>query len=459
MNAAKTSRVSRRQFLGLVGIAAGATTLSGCSAAGWGFRGGSSTSTELTYALWDPHEQVGYQQSIDVFQKRNPDIHVTIEQIPYNNFQQKITAQYISGDAPDVFWVNTPWLGDWATGGLLTDIAGRVKTAGIDLGQYVDGLVDLHRDGSKLFGLPKDWDTIAIYYNKEHLAKAGFRTAPTDLAWNPTDGGTWLHFLKQITLDSKGRNALDASFDHSDIAVYATAMTNELQAIFGNYMAMNGGGVLPRSYATKSIFDSAENRATMSFLTDMLHAAHVIVPNGETGPNGDSTNSETIFASGRMAMWQAGDWNTVSVSQLSNFHVGVMPLPSGPKGRISLINGLIDGIASNTRHPEAAWKLVEWLGSAESQTILGSGGYVWPAIERLDPLFQSYWKKKGVDVTPFLTEAKGHTVNFPVGTGLNEALTDVATALGPTFLGQASVSSGLASATEILDYRISYATS
>ncbi|MCU1527618.1 MAG: hypothetical protein JWP75_1381 [Frondihabitans sp.] len=453
------SRVSRRQFLGLVGVAAGATTLAGCSAAGWGFRGSSSGTTELTYALWDAVQQVGYQKSIDEFQRRNPDIHVTIEQIPYGNYQQKITAQYISGDAPDVFWVNTPWLGDWAKGGLLTDVAPRVKSAGIDLGQYIPSLVDLHRDGSKLWGLPKDWDTIAIYYNKQHLEKAGFRNAPTDLSWNPSDGGSYLHFLKQITIDHKGRNALDAAFDPGSIDVYAIASTNEFQAIYGSYMAMNGGGMLPHPYATSSILDSKANRETMTFLTDMLRSAHVVVPNGETGPNGDSTNSQTIFSSGRMAMWQAGDWNTGALSGLSNFKVGVMPLPSGPKGRISVINGLTDGIVSNTKHPNEAWRLVKWLGSADSQRIMGGGGYIWPAIKSLDPLFQTYWKKKGVDVSPFLTEAQDHTVNFPVGTGMNEALNNVTTALGPTFLGTKSVTAGLASAQDILNYRISYQSS
>ncbi|BDZ49564.1 sugar ABC transporter substrate-binding lipoprotein UspC [Frondihabitans sucicola] len=458
MSPQKSTGVSRRQFLGLTGAAAGTLALAGCSASSWGFRGAGSKTAEITYALWDANQQVGYQKSIDEFQRANPDVHVTIEQIPYGNYQQKITAQYISGDAPDVFWVNTPWLGDWAKGGLLTDIAPRAKKANIDFGQYIPTLVDLHRDGSKLWGLPKDWDTIAIYYNKQHLAKAGFRTPPTDLAWNPEDGGSWLHFLKQVTLDHKGRNALDPAFDPGNVDVYATAMTNEFQAIFGSYLAMNGGAMLPHAYATKSVFDSKANRKTMTFLTEMLHAAHVLVPNGETGPNGNSNNSQTIFASGRMAMWQAGDWNTGSLAGLSDFHVGVIPLPIGPKGRISVINGLTDGIASNTRNPEAAWRLVQWLGSEKSQRIMGSGGYIWPAIEKLDPLFQSYWKKKGVDVTPFLTEAQGKVVNFPVGTGMNEALSNVETALGPTFLGQKSATSGLASATEILDYRISYAT-
>ena len=57
------------------------TLLSSC--AGWGFSSSNSGGTvTLTYALWDPHEQVGYQQSIAEFERLHPDINVDIENIP-----------------------------------------------------------------------------------------------------------------------------------------------------------------------------------------------------------------------------------------------------------------------------------------------------------------------------------------------------------------------------------------
>lgn len=430
--------------------------LTGCSAAGWGLPGGGGSKVQLTYALWDPYEQVGYQKSVNLFEKEHPNIHVTIEQIPYNSYQQKITAQYISGNAPDVFWVNTPWLGDWIKGKLLTDITDRVHAAHIDLSQYYSSLVKLHEYHGRLYGLPKDWDTIALYYNRDYFKKLGIKTAPTNLKWNPTNGGTFLQFLKKVTTDTRGRNALDPKFNPNSVKTYAIAMTNDLQGIFGSYFAMNGGSILPKPFAAKSSIDSPQNKETLSFLTSMLQKAHVLVPGGQTGPNGGSDNSETLFSTSRTAMWQTGDWQTNSLSQLSAFKVGVMPLPAGPKGRISVFNGLTDGIVSNTPHPSEAWQLVQWLASARSQRILGSGGYIWPAIKSLDPLFLNYWKGKGIDVSPFLDEATGRTVNFPVATGLAEALTNVTTSLGPTFLGTASAASGLSSARKILDYRISY---
>jgi multiple sugar transport system substrate-binding protein len=117
------------------------------------------------------------------------------------------------------------------------------------------------------------------------------------------------------------------------------------------------------------------------------------------------------------------------------FPVGVATLPIGPVGRVSVFNGLIDGLNSHTKYPKQAWELEQWLGSPQSQAILGSGGYVWPAIRSLDPLFLKYWAKNGIDMSAFLTEAHGQVVNFPVSPGVGDALTEVVNDLGPAWLG------------------------
>jgi multiple sugar transport system substrate-binding protein len=451
-------RRGRRASLAAV-VALSMLVLTACAAGGWGVGGsGSAGKVNISYALWDPYEQIGYQKSINEFEKLHPNIHVTIQQIPYGSYQQKITAQYISGNAPDVFWVNTPWLGDWVKGGVLTNITRQVQAAHIDLAQYYPELVKLHQRNGQLYGLPKDWDTICFFYNKDYFKKIGAKP-DTNLTWQPDGSGTFLPYLRRLTTDKAGHNAASPHFNPRQVTTSATAEPNDYQSGFGNYVAMNGGSVLPKQYATTSTLDSAQNQATFRWLTRTLPGRHVVVPSSLTGPNGNNDNTLTLFSEGRIAMLQTGDWLTNAISQLSatTFKVGVMPLPTGPKGRISVFNGLTDGIASNTQHPQAAWELVQWLASARSQRILGSGGYVWPAIKRLDPLFAAYWKKKGVDVTPFLTEARGKTVTFPVATGLGEALTNVTTALGPTFLGRRSVGEGLRQADKIMTYRVAYA--
>jgi multiple sugar transport system substrate-binding protein len=201
-------------------IGAAVTLLSGC--AGWGFSGsGGGNTVTLTYALWDPHEQVGYQQSIDEFEKLHPDIKVDIENIPYGSYQQKITAEFITGGAPDLFWVNTPWLGSFIKNGMLTDLTPLIQRDHVDMSQYYPQLIAMHSRNGKIYGLPKDWDTIALYYNKNYFKKLNL-AVPDNLSWNADGTGSFVTFLKKATTDTSGHNALSPQFNPNKVATYAS---------------------------------------------------------------------------------------------------------------------------------------------------------------------------------------------------------------------------------------------
>ena len=434
-------------------IGAALTLLSGC--AGWGFSGsgGSGGKVTLTYALWDPHEQVGYQASIDEFEKLHPDIQVNIENIPYNSYEQKITAEFITGGAPDLFWVNTPWLGTFIQDGMLTNLAPLIKANHINMAQYYPQLVALHSRGSAIYGLPKDWDTIALYYNKAYFAKLHL-AVPANLSWNANGTGSFVTFLKEATTDTSGHNALSPQFNPGKVATYALGVDNDPQSGWGDYVAEVGGKVIPYPYAPVASMTSPQVNEGMSFLTKDLTDDNVIVPATESGPNANGNNLMQMFAQGQVAMWEAGDWNTTALKAAVTFPVGVATLPIGPDGRVSVFNGLIDGLNTHTPYPKQAWELEQWLGSPQSEAILGSGGYVWPAIRSLDPLFLQYWQKQGINMSAFLTEAHGNVVNFPVTPGVGDALTQIVSDLGPAWLGTESVSSALKTAQADADYAL-----
>jgi multiple sugar transport system substrate-binding protein len=445
--------VNGRVLARVAGGTVALTLLSGC--AGWGFGGSGSSNgvVNLTYALWDPHEQVGYQASIDEFEKLHPDIKVTIENIPYNSYEQKITAEFITGGAPDLFWVNTPWLGTFIQDGILTNIAPLIKSSDINMAQYYPQLVALHSRGSAIYGLPKDWDTIALYYNKAYFAKLHL-TVPANLSWNTGGTGSFVTFLKEATTDKAGHNALSPQFNPNQVATYALGVDNDIQGGWGNYVGELGGQVLSHPYAADTTLTTPAFDEGMTFLTKTLADDHVVVPATESGPNANGNNLLQMFSQGQVAMWEAGDWNTTNLKASVTFPVGVATLPIGPDGRVSVFNGLIDGLNSKTPYPKQAWELEQWLGSPQSQTILGSGGYVWPAIRSLDPLFLQYWQKQGIDMSAFLTEAQGKVINFPVSQGIGDALTEIVSDLGPVWLGTQSVSSALKTAQIDADYAL-----
>lgn len=429
--------------VGCVALLAGAAA---CSSGGSGGSGGSGT-VNLTYAMWTTPEQAGYQKSIDAFEKAHPNIHVTIESIAYNDYQPKLTTEFSSGGGPDVYWVNTPMIATWLKDGVMENLTSKIKAAHIDLSQYLPALLRLHTFNGQLYGLPKDWDTIAYFYNIDYFRKHHI-TVPSNLTWNPANGGTWLTFLKKLTYDTSGRNALSPRFNQNSVATYATDSPNEMQWGFEPYLAENGVKLIPKPYAKNVSFDTPAGVQTFRFLTSLMYKYHVAVPGAALGTDAAANNSEDqqLFAQGKVAMIEGGDWETSGIQQEVKFPVGVLPAPCGPDGCWTVLNGLIDSVNAHSPNQQAAWELERWLFSPQSEKILGSAGYIWPGIASLDPLNAAYWKQHGIDMQPFLTESHWNVVYWPVTPGMNQAQLDIANQLAPAYLTGKNVARAVSAA-------------
>jgi multiple sugar transport system substrate-binding protein len=439
-----------RRLAAAGGCAALLTIAVACSSAPstTGGSGGSGNGKiNLTYAQWQTGETPGYQKSIDVFEKAHPNIHVTIETIPYNNYQTKLTTEFSSGGGPDIFWVNTPMIASWLKDGVMENLTAKIKAAHINLGQYLPTLVALHEFGGKLYGLPKDWDTIAYFYNINYFKRRHI-TIPANLSWNPSTGGSWLQFLRELTTDTSGHNALSSSFNPNSVATYGMDDPNEMQWGFEPYLAEDGVKLISAPYAKTVSFDTPAGVSTFQFLSNLMYKWHVALPGAALGTDAAADTSEDVqnFAKGKVAMIEAGDWITSGLPSEVKFPVGVLPFPAGPDGNWTVLNGLIDSINSRSPNQQAAWELEQWLGSPASEKILGGGGYIWPGIPSLDPLFLQYWKSKGIDMQPFLTESKWHVVYWPVTPGMNNAQLDIANQLAPAYLSGKNVAAAVSAA-------------
>lgn len=403
----------------------------------------SSSKTHLTYSLWDPNEEVGYKKSIAVFEQSHPNISVTVVQIPYTNYQQKLQQEFSSGGGPDLFWINTPWLSTWIKDHLVANIAPDIKKAHINMSQYIPALVSLHSYQGAIYGLPKDWDTIAVYYNENYFAKHHI-PVPKSWSWNLSNGGSFLHVLSEATIDTNGNNALSPKFNPGSVATYGAELDNGMQTGWGNFLAEDGVYTIPKAFASTVSFNTPKADQVFQFIRDLMYKYHVLVPGSELGANATDPTSQNnaLFAQGKIAMQIGGDWETTGTYAAvgKKFKIGVIPLPAGPDGTWSVFNGLIDGINPHTPHFKAAWELEQWLGSPASQKIMGEGGYVWPAIPSLDPLFAKYWASKGVSMSGFLSESKGHLTDWPNTPGMNQGLTDMQRDMGPIWLGPGTLS-------------------
>jgi maltose-binding protein MalE len=297
-------RGSPRRLAAAGGCLALLIAAAGCSSGGSGGSGGAAGSgtVNLTYAMWQTPEQAGYQKSIDQFEKAHPNIHVTIESFAYNDYQPKLTTEFSSGGGPDVYWVNTPMIASWLKDGAMEKLTPKIQSVNTDLSQYLSTLVDLHKFNGDLYGFPKDWDTIAYFYNADYFAKHHI-TIPSSLTWNPSDGGTWLTFLKELTYDTSGRNALSPAFNPDSVATYGTDSPNEMQWGFEPFLAENGVKIISQPYAKNVLFDTPAGTSTFQFLTDLMYKYHVSAPGSDLGTDAAANNTEdqTLFAQGKVA--------------------------------------------------------------------------------------------------------------------------------------------------------------
>nr|WP_062330608.1 sugar ABC transporter substrate-binding protein [Herbidospora sakaeratensis] len=430
----------------------GLLALTGCGGADEepGNGGGQVT---LDYWLWDDNQQASYQACADAFAAANPGITVKITQTAWAQYWQNLTTQLAAGDAPDVWTNQVSYYPQFVTSQQILDIQPYVEADKVDLSQYQDGLADLWTKDGKRYGLPKDWDTEAVVYNSDLLAKAGVDPAElANLTWNPQDGGTFEQVIAKLTVDSKGRNGLDPAFDKDDVAVYGYQPEwndgSQGQNGWGELAAANGFVYLDKNpWGTQYKYDDPKLIETIGWykaLTDKGFA-----------PRFDKQSTlgiDAVMNSGKAALTIAGSWTiNTYLGEGAQQKFALAPLPVGPTGtRKSAINGLSDAIWAGTENKDAAWKWVKYLGSAECQNTVGDNAVVFPAIKSATDRALAAHQAKGRDVQVYVdyTTTPGGTFLLPItdhGTEISQIVQD---ALQSVILGQISPADALTKANQ-----------
>ena len=203
--------VSRRRLL--TGSAALATGVAGAGVlAGCGGASATGDRIELDYWLWDALQLPAYSAAIDLFMEKNPDIYVRITQLGWDDYWTKLTASFVAESGPDAFTDHLARYPEFLRLGVITPLDGLQAIDELPSGQFQEGLQELWtgQDG-KRYGIPKDYDTIALLYDKAMLEEEGL--TPEDLEgldWNPEDGGSFERMLARLTVDTnepRGPNA------------------------------------------------------------------------------------------------------------------------------------------------------------------------------------------------------------------------------------------------------------
>lgn len=331
---------------------------------------------DLIYSIWDPVQEPGMTAVADAFNEKHDDIQVTVEVTPWDQYWTKLESSAQGGSMPDVFWMHSNEIAKYSEGSVLMDLTEAVDSSeAFDISQFPEELVDLYKDDEQILGVPKDYDTIGLWYNKELFDEAGIEYPNETWTWD-----TLLETAIELTNEDEG--------------VYGFLAPLNRQEGYHNFIYQNEGQVLSHD-KEKSGFREPKTIEAVQWYAD-LSVKHGVSPSA--GQFADNTNM-SYFQSGRAAMSMFGSWMTAEIAsnEYTNEVADVAVLPQGEQ-RATIFNGLANSISASTNHPEEATQFLEFLSSEEGMTIQGEHGSAIPALEGTDTSFTEAFPQFNVEV-------------------------------------------------------------
>ena len=432
----------KKNRVAILSIAAIPLLLTGCSAAS----SESESGVTLSYGLWDSNQQASYQQCADDFHAANPDVTINVEQQGWDDYWTKINTGFVSGETFDVFTSHLASFPEFMLNEQILPLDDYIKADAVDLGQYQTGLADLWQgsDG-KQYGLPKDFDTVALFYNKQLTDAAGFTAEQlAALEWNPDDGGSYEAAIAHLSVDVNGVRGDEAGFDSTRVETYGIWMENsgggDGQTQWAYLTGTTGWTPTNGPWGDTYNFDDPRFQETIDWWYSLVEKGYMPTFEAQVGIGW----SDQLTA-GKAAMASNGSWMTGAVFGAAGdtFTPAIAPTPTGPNGeRSSMMNGLADNIWLGTDHPDEAWDWVKYLGSEDCQSVVAANAVVFPAIPASTDIAIEAFAAKGIDVSAFTNQVDdGTTTLYPITDHRADVNALITPAMEAVMSGQATADS------------------
>jgi multiple sugar transport system substrate-binding protein len=294
------------------------------------------------------------QKVADAFEKANPDIKINLQVNPWTEFWTKLQVGAQGGTAPDAFWMLADHFQIYADGGQLLPLDDAIKDANIDMSVYPEALVNLFNYSGKQFGLPKDFDTVGLWYNKAMFDKAGIAYPTTDWTWDDVKSAS-------------------AKLTDQTAGVYGIAAPLNRQEGFYNTIPQAGGEVITKD--GKSGYSDPKTQAGLQYWVDFIKDG-----NSPTLQQMADTEAVAMFENEQVAMYYGGSFYAKRFydNEALRAKVDVTELPAGAK-KATVINGIQNVGYAQSAHPNELKKFLIYLGSEEAAKIQAATGAVIPA--------------------------------------------------------------------------------
>jgi multiple sugar transport system substrate-binding protein len=347
----------------------------------------------LTLKYWRVYDTSDdFSQIFAAYQKLHPNISIDYRTFTYDEYEKQILNALAEGQGPDIISIQNTEMHRWqpfllpapATLSIpFRETQGTIKKTivtvlrnepGESVKQLANDFVDVVSSDvviptqpsnpkaapvPEVYGLPLSVDTLALYYNKDILNRAG-------IAQPAADWKTFQDQVKTITkLDQTG------AIIQSAAAIGTAGNVERASDILSLLMMQNGAPMTDQSGTVT--FDQyppdlagtpePPGASALIFYTDFANPVKEVYTWNDQMPD-----SLQAFANGQTAFFFGYAFNLPQIRQANpklNFGIAPFPQIAGNKP-VNFANYWVEAVSNKTAHPDEAWDFVQFMTNADN---------------------------------------------------------------------------------------------
>jgi multiple sugar transport system substrate-binding protein len=316
---------------------------------------------------WEPELPEGeFRALMDEFEAQNPGIAVELISGPYSSTREQIVAGAATGTMADVVGLDGAWVNDFVKQGALASLSDLMSQAGYDDSELA---AQIALNGST-YMIPVVNFVYPVFINLDLMAQAGIENPPASRS-------EFAAAAEQMT---------DAANNvYGWVLPLSLEQPNGIQNDVMSWVWASGGSMM--ADGMPNLVDNEDVRSVMEYIKG-LYDAGVIAPGAFSMREQDKVEEFTNERVGMMVDSLAHINLIRERNPDLNFAITALPAAddyTGSRGLPYASWGI--GISANSEHQAEAWKLIEFLMSAEINSRLSSIANAFPGNVNSTPDF------------------------------------------------------------------------
>ena len=305
-----------------------------------------SAADPVTIEVWF-HSGKGEERDVldaqvEDFNAMQNEVIVKAVRLPEGSFNEQVSAASLAGDLPDLLDFDGPFLYNYAWAKHLIPLDDYVSDQ-LEA-DFLPTIIAQGTYGGKLYSLGTFDSGLAIWGNKAYLEKAGVRI-PTGIgdAWDLEEFNDALEKLQSL---DEVEYAIDFKMNYGQGEWYTYGFSPIIQSW--------GADLIDRSdfQSADGVLNSPEAVEALTWFQSLFDMGYAnVLPAGD-----DDFHGRKISA----LAW-VGHWMWTPHSEGLGEDLILLPMPKLGEKAVTGMGSWNWGITSQSEHPEAAWKFLEYL--------------------------------------------------------------------------------------------------